>query len=86
VASITDVIAPPAERPVTKIRAASISCDRRIASTIALIDAASPDPRWVSVGENQLKQSIGLLARLCSGNSKAKPCRSASCDQPDPVS
>jgi hypothetical protein len=48
------------------------------------MDAASPWPRAVSAASNQLKQSIELLARRCSGNSRMKPCRSASLDQPEP--
>ena len=37
-------------------------------------------------GTNQLKQRLALLARCCSGKSKAKPCKSARADQPEPWS
>ncbi len=82
VARIMEVIAPPADNQVMKIRAASIGCNRIIAAIIARTEVASPLPHCVSSGMNQLKQLLGLLERLCSGNSRANPKPFASFDQP----
>jgi hypothetical protein len=49
---------------------------------MAAIEAASPRPRAVSPGSNQLKQRLGLLAATCSGARTAKPSRSARAIQP----
>jgi hypothetical protein len=40
---------------------------------ICRIEQASPLPRAVSSGLNQLKHPFALLAGCCSGMSKAKP-------------
>ena len=53
-----------------------------IRSIICRIERASPASRRVSPAANQLKQHLGLLARRCSGSSRAKPKRAARSDQP----
>ena len=64
---MVDVIAPPADRPVMWTRAGSMPWRSTIAPIMAAIEAASPCPRAVSFGWNQLKHRLGLLARVCSG-------------------
>lgn len=80
---MTEVIAPPADKPVTNTRSGLIGYRSSIAAVICRIDSASPQPRRVSSGSNQLKHRLGLLARRCSGKSTAKPKRSARSDQPE---
>ncbi len=46
---MTEVIAPPADRPVTKILSPSIGNCAFIASIIPAIEAASPPPRLESL-------------------------------------
>src|SRR5258708_26218752 len=48
-------MAPPAESPVTKTRCALILCSPTIRAIICRIEQASPCPRAVSSGLNQLK-------------------------------
>src|SRR5689334_23073241 len=86
VASITEAMAPPAERPVTNILLASAPNVLTACSTICLIESASPCPRVMSPGKNHEKQLLGLLAGCCCGYTIAKPKRSASDDQPVPRS
>ncbi len=86
VASITAVMAPPAERPVMKTRDAFSAWFSTMVAIIDAMEAASPSPRRMSSGLNQLKQVLGLLSAFCSTASTAKPFRAASCDQPVPKS
>src|SRR6266540_3288379 len=81
-ASMTAAIAPPADRPVTNTRPASEPRSLSVRSTICLIDNASPEPRAVSDCSNQLKHLLELLADCCSGNTSAKPSRSANATHP----
>src|SRR5260370_487180 len=71
-------MAPPAESPVTKTRCALILCSPTIRAIICRIEQASPCPRAVSSGLNQLKQPSTLLARD-TGSSVARGI-----DQPQP--
>ena len=71
---MTEVIAPPADRPVTKTRLASIPWSDFILSTICLIDNASPWPRLLWLITNQLKQLRGLLPWVCSGRACGRGC------------
>src|SRR3954453_3266198 len=64
--------------PVANTRAGSLPCVAFMLSTICLIDSASPWSRAMSPGWNQLKQLDELLPLGCSGNTTAKPNRSAS--------
>src|SRR5215212_2572922 len=74
---MTSVMKPPADIPVAKIRAGSLPAVDFIASTICLIDSASPWLREMSPVWNQLKQLDELLAVGCSANTTAKRNRSA---------
>ena len=74
---MTAVIAAPADRPVTNTRAGSRPYAATACATICRIDSASPDPRAVSPGSNQLKHRLALFAVRCSANTSAKPHRSA---------
>ena len=66
-------MAPPAESPVTKMRRSSIPWSATMRAIICRIEQASPLPRAVSSGLNQLKQPLALFAGCCSGISNAKP-------------
>jgi hypothetical protein len=66
-AAITDVMAAPADRPVTKTRLGSAAWSVFILSTICLMERASPPVRVMSPGSNQLKQLLELLLDCCSG-------------------
>src|ERR1043166_2104792 len=68
---------PPAEIPVTNTRAGSLPCTDFMLSTICLIDSASPWPREVSDGWNQLKQLSELFAVSCSANTPGTRTRPA---------
>lgn len=70
---MTDVIAPPAETPVTKIRCSSIPTSRTVFAIIWRIGRVSPLSRALSSGLNQLKQPLALFDAFCSGISNAKP-------------
>jgi len=83
---MTEVMAPPAESPVTKMRALLILWSRIIRPIICLIEEASPRPRLLSCGLNQLKHPLALFDSCCSGISNAKPQCFASVDQPAPKS
>ncbi len=71
VASITDVMPPPAEKPRMNTRSGSIEWSVFIFSTIDAIDWFSPWPRTRLVSSPnspaQLKQVTGLLALFCCG-------------------
>src|SRR2546421_9306954 len=67
VASITEAMAPPAERPVTNTLRRSVANVAMACSTISLIESASPWPRAMSPGKNQetiLRIVGGLLLRI----------------------
>ena len=71
---MTDVMAPPAESPVTKMRCRSMPDIVLTArAIICLIEQASPLSRAVSSGLNQLKQPLALFDGCCCGISNAKP-------------
>ncbi|GAA1523403.1 hypothetical protein GCM10009730_34520 [Streptomyces albidochromogenes] len=81
-ASMTLVMAAPADSPVAWTRAGSLPRSDFIRSVICLMDSASPEPRRMSAGSNQLKQEFRLLADCCCGSRSAKPHRSAQAVQP----
>ena len=56
---MTEDIAPPADRPVTKTRFGSMLWSDPILSTICLIDSACPWSRWLSLA----RRSGQLLTR-----------------------
>jgi hypothetical protein len=84
-ASITAVIAPPADSPVTCTRAGFAPVSVIVLRTICAIDSASPWPRVVSPRSNQLKHLLKLLPLCCSGSTMENFSRSASCVHPAPV-
>ena len=79
----------PNVRVVTPHLPEGLDEERREAALKRLLDAhvsICPRPLLACSGTNQLKHRVGLLARCCSGNIRAKPSWSASRDQPEPGS
>ena len=70
---MTEVIAPPAESPVTKMRCLSILWSLTIRTINYLIEEASPLPHLLSCGLNQLKHRLALFDSCCWGINNAKP-------------
>ena len=64
-------MAPPADKPVTKMRAGSMPNLVSISAIICRIEWASPRSRPECSSKYQLKQRLGLFDRCCSGNKTA---------------
>ncbi len=82
---MTDVIAPPADSPVMNTRRRSMPWSTTIFSIICRIDNASPRPRSMSPGWNQLKQPLGLLDALLLGQQQGEAVAVGECRPPCPV-
>jgi len=54
-------------------RRRSMPCSTIAISIMSQIDRASPFPRSVSPGRNQLKPLLGLLEICCCGSRRTKP-------------
>ena len=66
-ASIAEVIPPPAESPVMQVLSVPRPCVLRACSTIEAIDWTSPCPRVVSPLSTKVKQELALLPEVCCG-------------------
>ena len=70
---MTEVIAPPAERPVMKTRAGSMPWSDAIVATICRIDAASPCPRSMSPALIPIEAAIGIVRPLLLWKNQSEP-------------
>ncbi|MFO1156069.1 MAG: hypothetical protein U1E43_04535 [Rhodospirillales bacterium] len=83
---MTEVMAPPAERPVTKTRCRSRPWAATRWSTICRIDSGSPPSRAKSCGRNQLKQRGGVVGAPLLGQQQGEASSPGEVDQPVPAS